>query len=137
MMQKTCVSPTGMVHLLDDTEIREWPKTPLVRTACNHVNYFKSFGDEYYHEWQIFNTLEVTCKRCLKVIQKRNGNDLATFSTQQKPRKTKSMSIEDAKKLCRRAWRDATEYSHWFENGIDEWIEKRFKPHSKKIEGEL
>jgi len=62
------ISPTGTVHVIKD----HWESITGVKrymTKCRHVNMNRSFSEELYHEWEETNK-PVTCKRCLKMINK-------------------------------------------------------------------
>ena len=57
-------SPTGCVHAVDGGN-----KLEGYMTLCNHRNYYKNFGEGYWHHWPLTDE-EVTCKRCLKLMGK-------------------------------------------------------------------
>ena len=61
------VSPTGCVHAVDrlysDMDVGN-------ATLCNHANYHKSYGEQYYHKWPLTGK-DVICKRCLYIMNKK------------------------------------------------------------------
>jgi len=63
------VSPTGCVHAVNDTVADD--KGAKYSTLCYHANYYYSYGEQYYHRWKKTSAADVTCKRCLKVMNKK------------------------------------------------------------------
>ena len=61
------MSPTGCVHAVSTTTKRGLHKqVKLYATLCNHAGW----RYEYYHKWEE-TAYQVTCKRCLYVINKK------------------------------------------------------------------
>jgi hypothetical protein len=61
------VSPTGCVHAVD----LDYSNTGNGNvTLCSHANYHRSYGEQYYHMWKK-TVKDVTCKRCLVVLNKK------------------------------------------------------------------
>lgn len=59
-------SPTGCVHAVEGGNKKDRKRA----TMCNHVNYYRYYGDQYYHDWP-FTDDEVTCQKCIAAMVKR------------------------------------------------------------------
>jgi hypothetical protein len=59
-------SATGCVHVACDEE-KHYSKT-VHRTLCGHNDYFKSYGEGFWHDWPLTDD-PVTCKRCIKLLK--------------------------------------------------------------------
>ena len=64
---KRIKSPTGCVHAVECGSEKEG-----YMTLCRHVNYNRSYGDGYFHKWELTSD-QVTCRRCKLLIIRDQG----------------------------------------------------------------